>query len=193
MKNLNELKNNQAGDGLVVPENYFEELASRIQSRIFVEDALNIEETGFVVPDNYFDNLGQQINSRIFVEEALADTAEQFAVPNDYFNQLNKNILNKTVNRKGVVRKLFASTAIKYATAAACFALVIGGGILLTELSNPADAHKNSFLHKQLSNVPLDDIKAYLQVNVDAGDTQQNVVSEGAPIDDSKLKVQTPD
>jgi len=186
-KNLTELNKNDSNGGFTVPENYFDALAEDIQSRIAVEEALNNTEAGFVVPEGYFDNLQQQINSRILVEEALGGSTEYFTVPDGYFNQLNKDILNKTVNRKGVVRKLFASTAVKYATAA-CFALIIGGGILLNQLSSPADVHKNSFLHKQLSTVPIDEIKNYLQLNEDAGETQQTVVTQGAPVDDKELK-----
>src|SRR6185437_7128528 len=56
-KNLIELKNNLAGSGFAVPENYFEDLAAKIQSRVVVEDTLNVDDTGFVVPANYFENL----------------------------------------------------------------------------------------------------------------------------------------
>jgi hypothetical protein len=191
-KNLDELKNNDLSGGFTVPENYFDELAANIQSRITIETALDKEDTGFTVPDGYFDNLEQQIKSRILVEEALGDPADHFAVPEGYFDQLNKNILGRTVkqgnaNRRGIVRKLFASTAFKYATAA-CFAVAIGGGILISELNNPDNVHKRSFLHKQLSSVPIDEIKNYLQLNVDAGDTQQTVLAGDAPVNDDNLK-----
>jgi hypothetical protein len=192
-KNLDELKNNSTEAGFTVPENYFEELTANIQSRITIEEALNKEEdAGFMVPDGYFDNLSHQIQSRILVEEALGNRAEHFTVPQGYFNQLNKNILDKTVNaananRNGIIVRMFASTAFKYATAA-CFALVLGGGILLNELTDPTYVHKNSFLHKQLSSISTDDIKSYLQLNVDAGDTQQTVVTEGTSVDDKNLK-----
>lgn len=191
-KNLDELKNKKPLDGFAVPENYFEELAGNIQSRITIEVALD-KDGDFTVPEGYFDNLAQQIQSRILVEEALGEPAEQFTVPEGYFNALNKNILDKTVNagntnRKGIVRRMFASTAFKYATAA-CFTVALGGGILLTEIANnPVNEHNNSFLHKQLSNVPVDEIKSYLQLNVDAGDTQQTVASEGTTVNDADLK-----
>jgi hypothetical protein len=183
---------NTDNTGFTIPENYFEELSANIQSRINIEDVSNNNDAGFTVPEGYFDILEQQIQSRIFVEEALDEHAEGFTVPHDYFNKLNKDILNKTVNpesakNKGIVRKLFASAAFKYATAA-CFALAIGGGIIITQLNNPVDAHKNSFLHKQIANLPVDDIKNYLQLNVDAGDTQQTAASDGVTIDESSLK-----
>ncbi len=191
-KNLDELKNSGRMGGFTVPGNYFEELTANIQSRIMIEGAVNKEDAGFTVPGGYFESLGQQIESRIFVEEALGNPAKHFTVPQGYFNQLNKSIADKTINSRnasgnGMVIRLFASAAFKYATAA-CFALVLGGGILLNELTDPAYIHKNSFLHKQLSNVPIDDIKNYLQLNVDAGDTQQTVLTEGSPVDDTNLK-----
>ena len=69
-----------------------------------------------------------------------------------------------------------------------CFAVVLGGGILLSELNSPANEHKNSFLHKQLSVLPVDEIKNYLQLNVDAGDAQQTVATEGVAVDANSLK-----
>ena len=193
LKNLDELKKTSPEAGFTIPENYFEELTANIQSRIAIEEILNEQkEAGFNIPDGYFDNLSQQIQSRILVEEALGSPAEEFTVPQGYFGQLNKDILDKTVNaananRNGIIVRMFASTAFKYATAA-CFALVLGGGILLNELTDPAYVHKNSFLHKQLSNISTDDIKNYLQLNVDAGDTQQTVATDDAPVDDKNLK-----
>jgi hypothetical protein len=191
-KNLEELKNNELSGGFTVPGNYFDELASNIQSRINIETAVNKEESGFAVPEGYFNNLGQQIQSRIFIEETLNSETGHFAVPEGYFEKLNADILNKTVNaadgnRGAVVRWLFASTAIKYATAA-CFALCLGGGILLSELTSVNSDHKHTYLHKQLSGISVEDIKDYLQLNVDAGDTQQTVVTEGTPVDDDKLQ-----
>jgi hypothetical protein len=191
-KNLDELKNSGSLSGFTVPENYFDDLAANIQSRVNIDSAISTEDAGFIVPDGYFDSLKQQIKSRIFVEEALGTPAENYTVPEGYFNKLNQNILDKTIslentNRKGIVLKLFSSTAFKYATAA-CFALAIGGGILINELSNPVNDHKGTFLHKQLANVPIDEIKNYLQLNVDAGDTQQTVASDDVSVDDASLK-----
>ncbi|WP_259070858.1 hypothetical protein HDF24_23755 [Mucilaginibacter sp. X4EP1] len=179
--------------GFAVPEGYFDTLAGNIQSRINIEETLNAEETGFAVPEGYFDTLAGNIQSRIFVEEALNEQDEAFAVPDGYFDALHKNITDKTSGAKtekagkGIVRRMVISTAFKYATAA-CFAVAIGGGILINQLSGPDDAHEKTFLHKQLSNVPVDDIKAYLQLNVDAGDAQQTVNSENVKVDEKSLK-----
>lgn len=191
-QNLAALKSNGPVGGFAVPENYFDELAGNIQSRIAIEAVAAIEGTGFALPEGYFNNLTQQIKSRIYVEEILSATGEVFTAPQGYFTSLNESILNKTTNtydakRNGAVRKLFASTAFKYATAA-CFAVFLSAGILLSELTSSANEHKNSFLHKQLSTVPADEIKNYLQLNVDAGDTQQTVVTQSTSVDDDKLK-----
>ena len=192
LRNLSELTKDGSTDGFSVPENYFEELSLTIQSRLYIQNTTEgIEDTGFTVPEGYFDTLEQQIKSRISIEEAAGEPAEHFSVPPGYFFKLNNDILNATVNlaginQKGTVRRLFASTAFKYATAA-CFAVAIGGGILLTELGNPADEHQNSFLHKQLSAVPADEIKSYLQLSVDPGETQHTIATEGTPVDDDKL------
>jgi hypothetical protein len=188
-----------ADNSFAVPEGYFDELSANIQSRIAIEEALAGAEEGFAVPEGYFDELSANIQSRIAVEEALAETGNGFTVPEGYFETLNESILAETaeagqeakvvpINRnKGVVRKLFRSTAFKYATAA-CFAMALGGGILLFQSPDADSAHKNSFLHKQLSNVPVSDIKSYLELNVDAGDTQQTVTSQGTTVDDADLK-----
>src|ERR1700761_1039791 len=152
LKNLYEVKSSDAGAGFAVPENYFEELAGNIQRRITIEETLNKSEAEFTVPEGYFENLAAQIQGRIAIEEALGEVEEPFEVPAGYFDKLNANILAKTVdagkiapskNRGAVIKKLFASTAFKYATAA-CFAVALGGGILLTQINNtPDNSHQN--------------------------------------------------
>ena len=178
--------------GFIVPENYFEELSGDIQSRINIAAVLETKDTGFTVPERYFDNLEQQIGGRIFIEEALGEPVKNFAVPQDYFDGLTQKILNKTVNQDkvksgAVVKKLYNTTFLKYATAA-CFALAIGGGFLIKQVTSPVYVHKHSYLHEELSGVPIDDIKNYLQLNVDAGDAQQTVITQDAPVNDDNLK-----
>jgi hypothetical protein len=179
------------GKGLTVPENYFDELSNNIQSRINIEEFANNETAGHAVPADYFMNLEEQISARIFVEENL-NAEEEFVVPEGYFESLNKAILNKTVKqqkeeRKGVVRKMFAYNAFKYA-AAACLALVVGTGILISQITNPpVTAHDKTFLHKQLSTISTGDIQTYLQDEVDAGETQKIVIDENAPVNDVDL------
>ncbi|MGZ3754512.1 MAG: hypothetical protein ACXVAY_08540 [Mucilaginibacter sp.] len=185
--------NNTAGNdtGFTVPDKYFEQLSASIQSRVFVEEALNASNESFVVPENYFEELSSTIQSRIFVEEALITSEQAFTLPQDYFDNLNKKILNKTVNleqvkRKGVVIRMFRSTAFKYATAA-CLALMIGTGIFIRQFNDPAAVHKRSFLHKQLSNVPVSEIESYLDLNVEPTDTQHIVASDDLSVDGAGL------
>jgi len=177
--------------GFTVPENYFDELASNIQSRINLEEALDKEATGFEVPEGYFDNLQQQIQSRIFVEEALTAQPEGFSVPENYFDNLTANILDKTslqekVQRHGVVRKLFATAAFKYATAA-CLVIAVGGTILLSQNpTTPQEAHNKSFLHQSLSVIPVEDIQNYLQSHLDVSDTH-TLMDESKQVDAENL------
>jgi hypothetical protein len=164
--------------GYALPAGYFDELTSKIESRIAVEELANSEEF-FAVPEGYFNDMQQQIAARIAVEEILAEKTTGFSVPDNYFEVLNRNILNKTVNkevviRKTIIRKLFASNSFKYATAA-CLALVIGTGVILqrngtTVVVPESSAHQKTLLHSSLANVPVDEIKDYLEQNVDAGD-----------------------
>ena len=170
--------------GFAVPQDYFEELSDNINARINIEESLDKEATGFAVPQGYFEELSQQIQGRITVEESLSQSEETFVIPDGYFNKLAKNILDKTVNQqesakpevvvkqKGVIRQLFASSAFKYATAA-CLTLAVGATIFLSQNSTSViEEHNSSFLHRSLSTIPVDEIKNYLQQNVDATDTR---------------------
>jgi hypothetical protein len=188
---VEELKNQIPDTGFTVPENYFEKLTGNIQARITVEGALDKEETAFSVPDGYFEGLSEQIQSRIFVEEALNAQPEGFAVPENYFNDLSQNILNKATQlqkekKKGVIIKMFSSAAFKYATAA-CLVLAVGGTLFLSQNnSNPEEVHKNSFLHKSLSAIPIDDIQDYLQLHLDGTDTR-TLMDASKPADADNL------
>ena len=178
--------------GFTVPESYFDELTSNIQSRINVESRLQESEAGFLVPENYFENLQSQIQARIAVDEFVKSSEEVFAVPENYFEELNEQILNKTINanqvrKPGIVRKMYTSTVFKYATAA-CFALVVGGGVLLMKITSPTYVHNHSFLHKELSSVTVDELKDYLQTSVDEEETEHIVLTEGNPVDNEKLQ-----
>jgi len=196
LRNLDELKNKGFSDGFEVPSNYFEDLTGNIQSRITIESAM-ADEPGFAVPEGYFDNLQQQIESRVFIEEALSEPVEQFVVPEGYFEKLNQNILDKTVNLEtvsrekikhvSIVRKLYASNFFKYATAA-CVTVALCGGILLSELTGSVIEHKGTFLHKELSSVPADDIRSYLELNGDMTDAQQTDAIGDDAIDDQQLE-----
>ena len=176
--------------GFTVPENYFDEVSANIQSRINLDNTLS-SDTGFTVPENYFEDLTSHIQSRVFVEEALMASEQAFTVPQDYFNGLNKKILNQTVSleqvkRKGVIIRMFRSTAFKYATAA-CLALMVGTGIFIQQFNDPVAVHKRSFLHKQLSNVPVSEIESYLDLNVEPTDTQHIVATDDLSVNGEGL------
>ncbi|MBD1393095.1 hypothetical protein [Mucilaginibacter glaciei] len=156
-----------------VPEGYFEQLTNNIQSRINLEAAAKADETSFSVPAGYFENLQSQIAARIAVEEAFEAGKPEFTVPDDYFEQLNKSILNKTVNqdmviRKTIVRKLWASNTFKYATAA-CLTLIIGAGVFLRQAAAPV-THTHTYLHTELSGVPVNEIEDYLDLRAEGSD-----------------------
>lgn len=178
---------NKQDAGFAVPNAYFENLSENIQSRIAVETAMEAGEA-FEVPAGYFENLSSQIQSRVFVEEALA-AEEVFTVPEGYFEQLNAKILNKTVTqeavqRKGGVIRLMRSTAFKYATAA-CFVLVAGASFMLWPSATSIEAHNASYLHKELSNIPLDELQGYIQVSMEGSDIQHTVGVEELPVKDA--------
>jgi hypothetical protein len=182
---------NAEDTGHTVPANYFDELSNNIQSRIAVEELLNTEDAGLTVPANYFEELSSKIQSRLVVEEALVNAEDTLSVPQGYFAELNQNILNKTVKQepvkqKGAVIRMLSSTAFKYATAA-CLILTIGVGVLL-KLESPEAVHDRSFLHKELSAIPVSDIENYLEQNVDVGDTQHTVTSENLSVSPDELK-----
>ncbi|MGN6638686.1 MAG: hypothetical protein ACTHJ8_07220 [Mucilaginibacter sp.] len=196
---LEELKKNTPEEnGFPLPANYFDELASNIQSRINIESFSDKEAESFTVPEGYFKNLSEQIQSRIFVEEAMDEAPEGFTVPQGYFEQLTANILDKTAEKqeavvkqmqpvhRGVVRKLFASAAFKYASAA-CLVLAVGATLLLTQNNTTqAVAHNNTFLHKSLSAIPVDDIQNYLELHMDASDTRA-LIDESKQVDAQNL------
>ncbi|WP_299497952.1 hypothetical protein [Mucilaginibacter sp.] len=188
---LDEIKNTTPLDGFTIPENYFEDLSSTIKSKINIETILNPENTGFTVPANYFEELKGKIQNRLLIEKAVNNAEDTFTVPLNYFSQLNKNILNKTVNRdvvksKSAMIRMISSTAFKYATAA-CVILMLGTGIFF-RMQSPTAIHDRSFLHKELSVVPVNEIQSYLDENVDANETQHTVTDENLPVNAADLK-----
>lgn len=191
---LSELKERVPAEGVTLPDDYFETSAAQIMSRIRIEELAASDQQGFTVPaDDYFERLQQQITGRITIEEAAPAHEENLAVPDGYFERLNKNILNQTVNQElvtrktGVIRKLVSTAAFRYASAA-CFALIVGASIFLSQNNGiTTSAHNSSYLHKQLSEIPADEIEQYLETHVDGNDVQTTMLSEDAPIDFNTL------
>jgi len=165
------------GETFAVPENYFEELQQNIQARIAIEGALSNGQE-FTVPEGYFSGLEQNIQARIAIEEAV-NTEQAFTVPEGYFAQLESKVLQQTLpssvkaldrkERQGVVVKMFVSKAFKYASAA-CFTLVVGTAVFMSEFNNPVATHNRSYLHKAVSKIPNDELELYLQLNSDDSD-----------------------
>jgi len=160
-----------------VPENYFSDLEQNIQARIAIEEVLGTEQK-FAVPEGYFNELEQNIQARIAIEEVV-NTEQGFTVPEGYFAELESKILQQTLptpvkvldkkERQGVVVKMFVSRAFKYASAA-CFTLVVGTAIFMSEFNNPVATHNRSYLHKAVSKIPNDELELYLQLNSDDSD-----------------------
>ena len=66
-------------DEFNLPENYFNQLAGRIEDRIAIDTIQNLAPAdGFKVPDAYFSSLAERINSRIDEKQAPAKLKEMF-------------------------------------------------------------------------------------------------------------------
>jgi len=131
------------------------------------------------------------------LENIAAEEENTFAVPEGYFTQLQESILSKISvqeeakvvqmpSRQGVIRKLVSTAAFKYASAA-CFALVVGVAIYVKEASMPA-SHGHTYLHQELSEIPADDIRSYLETQTDATETERKVIADGTQFDDNTLR-----
>ncbi|RKR82324.1 hypothetical protein BDD43_2500 [Mucilaginibacter gracilis] len=163
--------------GFTVPENYFDQLTGDIESRIAVDELLN-SEAGFNIPEGYFEQLTGNIESRLAVEQ-FADNEKGFIVPEAYFEGLEARIIQNTINVSApaptgtaIVRKLWTTTAFKYASAA-CFSLIVGAAVLTSEFNDTA-IHNRSDLHKALSKISKSDMENYLELNGDASTIMEN-------------------
>lgn len=66
-------------DEFNLPENYFNQLAGRIEDRIAIDTIQNLAPAdGFKVPDSYFSSLTERINSRIDEKQAPAKLKNMF-------------------------------------------------------------------------------------------------------------------
>ena len=201
---LDDFKQKHPGDGFAIPDGYFDSMRQNIQSHIAIDDVLkgndgftlpagylnqaeqNIshfiafddtiqQKHGFTVPDAYFEQLSQNIQSRIGIEENIE--TDGFDVPQGYFENLETRILNQITlsqpKQKVVVRRLWASAAFKYASAA-CFSLVMGTAIFVSEFNSGQAEHNRSYLHKELAKIPKSDIEDYIQLNGDSPSVMEN-------------------
>jgi hypothetical protein len=184
-----------------VPEGYFDELSSNIQSRIAVEEAManGVEELS--VPQGYFEQMSSQIEARIHVESILNAESTAFTVPEGYFSDLDQKIMARVTGtstedakvvqmparmQAGVVRKLLSTAAFKYASAA-CFAVIVGLAIYFGD-GTLFKKDDKSFLHKELSEIPTNDIRTFLENHTDAMETERTVIAADTHFDDDTLK-----
>ena len=81
-----------------VPENYFAELGTQVNSLRIVEDARFNNEDEFKVPENYFEGLISEIEIRVAEQniQKIAST-DGFSVQNNYFSNLPQ-IITEQIN-----------------------------------------------------------------------------------------------
>jgi hypothetical protein len=118
-----------------VPDKYFNELSSRINSAVFLTSLEHNTKSGFTIPDNYFEELPVQIEAKIATAEIQSlVTNDGFQVPVNYFEQLQADILSKTSNAIQLNKtvKLWHQEAIKYVSAA-CFIVLVASGLYLNQ------------------------------------------------------------
>jgi len=179
---IDEVLNNDKG--FTVPADYFNELEQNIQSRIVIDELLNNEQS-FTVPTDYFNELEQNIQSRITIEQNAE--AEGFALPTGYFEALEDKILQQTTlqpvkvvkEERGIIVTLWTKHAFKYASAA-CFSLIIGTGLFMSEFNTTSTSHKHSYLHKAVSKISNDEIETYLQLTTDVPSIIDNSDLDGS-------------
>lgn len=121
-----------------VPDQYFDDLQSRIHQSVFIGSLMHKDDQGFTVPQGYFEELGANINAKIALDQfkTLVNN-DGFKTPTNYFDNLNAKILSKTLALKPEpkVFKLWSSDLMRYA-AAACFILITASGLYLNQQNN---------------------------------------------------------
>ena len=149
-----------------VPENYFAELGTQVNSLRIVEDARFNNEDEFTVPENYFEGLISEIEIRVAEQniQKIAST-DGFSVQINYFSNLPQ-IITEQINTnnqppKAVVKQISANF-LKYA-AAACVTLVLGSVIVFNNQNKTLDSKMDKLSDQEIVN--------YLQMNSDIGDT----------------------
>jgi hypothetical protein len=152
-----------------VPNNYFEDLSSRLKSEANLLDLAGMKNE-FNIPENYFGHLKQQIENQINLPEVQENI---FNTPAGYFENNKLTILAKVNPPKVKLRKVLSLAFIRYA-AAACILLTTSLGIYLNTLEISSNA-------QALSKIPTEDLELYLQQNIESGEVQtllENIPSE---------------
>ncbi len=184
---------------LSVPNGYFDELQNNIQSRIAIEEALNGREEALHVPQGYFDELSDNIQARIKVEELISADQNAMTVPAGYFENLDQKIMARVADDQGAkvvqmpartqtdnVRKLISTAAFKYASAA-CFAVIVGLAVYFSDSALFKNGQRAT-LHKEISEIPTDQIRTFLENHTDAMETERTVIANDTHFDEDTLK-----
>jgi hypothetical protein len=138
-----------------VPENYFEDLSSKIeQSTQSVVENLP-KENIFKVPESYFEGLSNTIEFRTQSVVENLPKENIFKVPESYFEELEENILSRTIHQKNIVPLFTWSAKRTWASVAACSAIAIMGYFTLMP-------SQNSLGKEELAGVQNQEIVNYL-------------------------------
>lgn len=127
------------------PDQYFDDLQTRIHQSVFINGLMQRDHQSFTVPQGYFEELGANINTKIALDKFKTSVnTDGFKTPVNYFDDLNAKILSKTSALKpnAKVFKLWSSDLMKYA-AAACFIILIASGLYLNQ-QNTLTQNRNS-------------------------------------------------
>ncbi len=87
----NNLPNSLRVNPFIVPDNYFNELPSRILFQVKLEEIKGKDTAGFSTPEGYFDTLESQLISNIKID-GLRE-GEGFQVPQGYFDKLDDQVM----------------------------------------------------------------------------------------------------
>ena len=153
--------------GMQVPTDYFNDLATRIKTQVKIDAPAQKE--AFNVPAGYFDQLTTDIQGRI-AEEKLREQASTtgFSTPSDYFEQLTQKLQHQTTTtaqQDKPVRMLSIQRWIRYA-AAASVATVLG----LASYYAIAPQAEELNQQEQLAGVSDKEILNYLAYTMDSND-----------------------
>lgn len=136
-----------------VPNQYFDDLQSRIQQSIFLEGLEQKDDQGFKVPSGYFESLHTQIEAKLAAQHLKDLVAQEgFQVPVNYFEELQAKIVAKTsapAKPQPKVRKLWHTEAMKYVSAA-CFILIAASVLYVNQQQTLKDERKDELAHEQL-------------------------------------------
>lgn len=134
------------------PDQYFDDLQSRIHQSVFIDGLMQKDHQGFTVPNGYFEELGTNINAKIALDKfKMPVNTDGFKTPDHYFDNLNAKILSKTsaLKPERKVFKLWNSDLMRYA-AAACFILITASGLYLNQLQTLKENRNTEIASEQV-------------------------------------------